>query len=203
MTQEPASPNRRDQPPAIGDRLRALRKARRMSLDELSRAAEVSKSMLSQIERNLTNPTVAVVWRLSRALGVELASFLASDTGGAGEEPAIEVIEADGIPRLHSRSARYELRILGPIRLAGNFEWYHLSIEPGGKLASEPHEAGAMEHLSVFKGTLAVTAGSDSRRLKTGETARYPVDVAHAIANPGDRPAEALLVVEYAVPRRR
>ena len=57
------------EPPRVGDMLAALRQARALSLDELSRLAGVSKSMLSQIERAQANPTVAVVWRLANALG--------------------------------------------------------------------------------------------------------------------------------------
>ncbi len=43
-----------------------------MTLDDLSRAAGVSKSMLSEIERDKANPTIAVAWRLTNALGVSL-----------------------------------------------------------------------------------------------------------------------------------
>jgi DNA-binding XRE family transcriptional regulator len=64
------------EPPRVGETLAALRQERSMSLDELSRQAGVSKSMLSQIERNQANPTVAVVWRLSNALGVPMAQLL-------------------------------------------------------------------------------------------------------------------------------
>ena len=55
------------QPPQVGEALAQLRARRQLTLDELSRRAGVSKSMLSQIERNQANPTVAVVWRLATA----------------------------------------------------------------------------------------------------------------------------------------
>lgn len=48
-----------------------------MTLDDLSRAAGVSKSMLSEIERDKANPTIAVAWRLTNALGVSLDSLFA------------------------------------------------------------------------------------------------------------------------------
>ncbi|SPD56702.1 protein of unknown function (plasmid) [Cupriavidus taiwanensis] len=77
MTQALVQTPQADGPPAVGMALQALRQQHRLSLDELSRRAGVSKSMLSQIERNLANPTVAVLWRLANALGVNLADFLA------------------------------------------------------------------------------------------------------------------------------
>ncbi|AMR80881.1 helix-turn-helix domain-containing protein [Cupriavidus nantongensis] len=185
-----------DGPPAVGTALQALRQQQRLSLDELSRRAGVSKSMLSQIERNLANPTVAVLWRLANALGVSLTDFLA---GGAAQRPGggITVVQPHAIPSLKSPDTRCDLRILGPIDLAGRFEWYELTIQAGGVLASEPHEAGTQEHLSVLSGSMTVRAGADEKKLRHGETARYAADVAHAISNGGKTTATALLVVVH------
>jgi transcriptional regulator with XRE-family HTH domain len=180
------------EPPRVGSTLQSLRQGRGLSLDELSRKAGVSKSMLSQIERNQANPTVAVVWRLATALGVAVGELL-GDGRPAG--PAIITVPAHATPTLKSPDGKCELRILGPIELAGQFEWYELTVQPGGALESQPHEPGSREHLSVLSGTLDVSAGADTHRLKTGETARYAVDVTHAIRNPGKTAASALLVV--------
>src|SRR5471032_1481847 len=64
-------------PPRVGAQIQRLRSERRMTLDDLSRAAGVSKSMLSEIERDKANPTIAVAWRLTNALGVSLDSLFA------------------------------------------------------------------------------------------------------------------------------
>jgi XRE family transcriptional regulator, regulator of sulfur utilization len=183
------------EPPPIGSTLAALRGQRALSLDELSRQAGVSKSMLSQIERNQANPTVAVVWRLANALGVPLNELLGD---GKPDAPAIATVAAHATPSLRSPDGRCELRILGPIELAGQFEWYELSVQPGGALESQPHEPGSREHLSVLSGQLEVQAGAERTRLKAGETARYAVDLPHAIRNPAKSAATALLVVLHA-----
>jgi len=67
-------------PPKVGYLLRNLRLARRLTLDELAKSSEVSKSVLSQIERDRTNPTVGTLWRLAKALGVEIEDLLRVDT---------------------------------------------------------------------------------------------------------------------------
>jgi transcriptional regulator with XRE-family HTH domain len=179
-------------PPQVGATLQSLRQAQGLSLDELSRRAGVSKSMLSQIERNQANPTVAVVWRLANALRVELGELLGGEKAAG---PAIETVAAHATPALFSPDGLCQLRILGPIDLAGQFEWYELRVEPGGALESAAHEPGSREHLSVLSGELEVSAGGKNQLLKAGETARYAVDGPHAIRNQSQQPAVALLVV--------
>lgn len=183
------------EPPRVGAALQALRQSQGLSLDELSRRAGVSKSMLSQIERNQANPTVAVVWRLANALRVELSELL---SGARASTPAIETVAAHATPGLKSPDGLCQLRILGPIELAGQFEWYELAVEPGGALESAPHEPGSREHLSVLTGSLSVSAGGAEQLIQAGETARYAVDGPHAIRNSGRKPASALLVVIHA-----
>ena len=180
------------EPPKVGATLQSLRQAQGLSLDELSRRAGVSKSMLSQIERNQANPTVAVVWRLANALREELGELLG---GAKAAAPAIETVAAHATPALFSPDGKCQLRILGPIDLAGQFEWYELRVEPGGALESAAHEPGSREHLSVLSGHLEVSAAGSVQNLKAGETARYAVDGPHAIRNTGKQVAVGLLVV--------
>ncbi|MDP1691790.1 MAG: XRE family transcriptional regulator [Burkholderiaceae bacterium] len=180
------------QSPRVGAALAALRQGRGLSLAELSRLAGVSKSMLSQIERYQANPTVAVVWRLATALGVGVGELLGEERRAA---PLLATLPVHATPTLASLDGQCELRILGPIELAGQLEWYALTVQPGGTLASQPHEPGSREHLSVQAGALDVQAGGESARVRRGETARYAVDVAHSIHNPGRTVAQAWLVV--------
>ena len=181
------------EPPRVGAALAALREQQALSLDELSRRAGVSKSMLSQIERAQANPTVAVVWRLANALGVPLTELLQS--ADPATSPAITTVARHATPTLRGADNGCELRILGPIELAGQFEWYELQMQAGAVLASQAHGRGAREHLRVLSGQLALSAGDNSTTLVAGETARYAVDQPHSIRNPGPGRATALLVV--------
>jgi transcriptional regulator with XRE-family HTH domain len=196
MLQAPSLLIAPDGPPAVGSKLQEIRKAQKLSLDELSRRAGVSKSMLSEVERNQANPTVGVLWRLASALGISLTDLLTND-GANRAVPTVELVPAHSIPVTTSNDGKCSLRILGPIALAGRVEWYELAVEPGGVLASEAHEAGAREHLSVLSGTLTVQAADSSKVLKAGDSARYAVDVQHSIRNAGKGLAKAVLVVEH------
>lgn len=179
-------------PPEVGATLQKLRLARNLTLEDLSRAAGVSKSMLSQIEREKANPTIAVAWRLSNALGVSIAELLAPE---ARETDSIRVLEAHEMPTMAGNHAGYVLRILSPLELAGKFEWYELVLSPNGELASTPHDPGATEHLTLLQGAMELEVNGEKKKLKNGATARYQADRPHCIRNLGKTEAKALMVL--------
>jgi transcriptional regulator with XRE-family HTH domain len=179
-------------PPEVGATLQRLRLARGLTLEDLSRVAGVSKSMLSQIEREKANPTIAITWRLANALGVEIGELLSNQQKAVD---TIRLLEAHETPTLPGTHAGYVLRILGPMELAGKYEWYELTLAPGGELASQPHDPGTTEHLTLLNGAMELEVGTAKKKVKIGATARYPADLPHAIRNPGKTEAKALLVV--------
>ncbi|MYM93522.1 helix-turn-helix domain-containing protein [Duganella vulcania] len=179
-------------PPEVGAALQRLRLARGLTLEDLSRIAGVSKSMLSQIEREKANPTIAITWRLANALGVQIGELLAT---AERQTETIRVIDAHEIPTLPGHHAGYVLRILGPLELASRYEWYELTLAPGGELASQGHDPGAQEHLTLLHGSVEVEVGTDKKKVKLGSTARYPGDQQHIIRNVGKTEAKAVLVV--------
>jgi len=179
-------------PPEVGATLQRMRLERGLTLEDLSRTAGVSKSMLSQIEREKANPTIAVAWRLANALGVDIAELLSSEEK---KMDAMRILEAHETPTLAGKHAGYVLRILGPMELAGKFEWYELTLAPGGSLISAPHDPGTMEHLTLLQGSVDVDINKIKKRLKLGATARYVADLPHAIHNIGKGEAKALMVV--------
>ena len=181
-------------PPEVGATLQRLRLARGLTLEDLSRIAGVSKSMLSQIEREKANPTIAITWRLANALGVQIGELLSSEVRSSD---LIRVVDAHEIPTLPGAHAGYSLRILGPMDLAGKYEWYELTLAPGGELASQAHDPGTNEHVTVLHGTLEVDAGGERHKVRVGATARYAADQDHVLRNPGKTEAKALLVVVH------
>jgi len=179
--------------PGIGAALLRLRRVRGLTLDEFAARSGISKSMLSQIERDKTNPTVGTLWRIAEALEVSINSILAST------QPPSPILLQPGhsMPAFSSADARMHWRILGPVGLAGRIEWYELRADPRSETASDPHEAGAIEHLTVLDGELVVTSGEHVSKVATGATARYRADVRHVIRNEGSVPALAFIVVTH------
>lgn len=181
-------------PPEVGATLQRLRLDRGLTLEDLSRTAGVSKSMLSQIEREKANPTIAVAWRLANALGIGMAELL---TAEVPKVDLIRMLEPHETPTLPGEHSGYVLKILGPMELAGRFEWYELILAPGGALISNPHDPGTSEHLTLITGSVEVEVDGLKKKLKVGGTARYDADRIHAIRNLGKTEAKALMVVTH------
>ena len=184
----------RNAPPDVGRKIKELRSHRHLTLEQLAQASGVSKSMLSQIERGRTNPTVATLWSLTGALGVALSDLLDSGSDGPDRHD-IEVLKTHQTPEIQSADGKCSLRILGPIDLVSRTEWYDMTLEPGGILESEAHAPGTREHLTVLQGRLRVSNGIRHQDLEKGDTARYDADTPHTIENPGNKPARAILMV--------
>lgn len=175
------------------DRVAELRRRRHWTLEEMSAACGVSRSMLSEIERRRANPTLAVAWRIAQAFGMSLGELVAAP--GAAHQ--IDVIRADD-KSYHYRSDRdCRIRTLSPLHLEKSVEFYEIVLAPGGSLRSLAHFAGARELLTVREGTLHVGSADQSEQLRAGDSAYYRADVPHSIHNVGPSEAVAFLVVTY------
>lgn len=168
--------------------LRAARKARGLSLDAAAKLSGVSRSMVSQIERGESSPTVATLWNLTQALQVDFAGLLEGRPA-----PGIEVTRAAAAPVMLRDGVR--IRILSAPEAVGEHEVYELSFPPGARLTSDAHAPGSREHLTVLEGRLTLRAGKETEVLGAGDVARYPVDQQHEVAAE-DEAARAILIVQ-------
>ncbi len=174
-------------------RVRELRKKKNWTLEEMSAACGVSRSMLSEIERGSANPTLVVTCRIAQAFGMSLGEFV--DLPDV--TPRIDVIQA-GDRAYHFRSDRFcRIRTLSPLHLEKSVEFYEVVLRPGGTLASAAHFAGARELLTVERGAVRVRSGDEAAQLGVGDSAHYPADVPHAIENAAEEDAVLFLVVTY------
>jgi XRE family transcriptional regulator, regulator of sulfur utilization len=174
----------------LGKTVQRLRKAYNLSLADLSEQSGVAKSIISQIERNETNPTLATIWRLSQALDVSIERVLQS----ADDGPFLEKSSRGDTPLLVSQDGKCRLAIIGWIKTVEWLQWYDFSAEPGGVLESEAHQLGSVECLSVNTGELEIEVGGAIEHAKAGETLRYRCDRPHAIRNMSQKTASATMV---------
>ena len=180
-----------DPTPSLGKTIQRLRKAYNMSLGDLSEQSGVAKSIISQIERNETNPTLSTVYRLSRALDTTIDEVLRTDD----QQLFLEHQLKSGVPILESQDGLCRLAIAGPLNLVEQVQWYDFRAQPKGVLESDPHLPGTVEHLYILKGELEVTTGEQMKRVKAGETLRFRGDLPHRIENVGEGEAHATMVL--------
>jgi transcriptional regulator with XRE-family HTH domain len=174
----------------LGKTVQRLRKAYNLSLSELAEQSGVAKSIISQIERNETNPTLATIWRLSQALDVSIERVLAT----SDEEPFIDKSTRSDTPILVSDDGKMRLAITGWIKTVEWLQWYDVQADAGGVLDSEAHQRGSVECLSVLDGEFEVEVAGAVQRAKAGETLRYRCDRPHTVRCVGTAPGRATMV---------
>lgn len=174
----------------LGKTVQRLRHMYNLSLSELAEQSGVAKSIISQIERNETNPTLATIWRISQALDVSIERVL----GTPQEEPFVEKLTKRDIPLIESEDGKCKMYIIGWLKTVEWLQMYDFHAEPGGVLESDAHQVGSVESLSVLSGTLEVDVQGHKEVASAGETLRYRSDTTHIIRNIGKEPAHATMV---------
>lgn len=149
--------------------------------------------MLSQIERERANPTLAVALRIARAFGLTLAELLEWPKASS----SVVVIRAGDQAYHYRDDHNCRIRTLSPLNLEKDVELYELVLPAGGGLRSTAHFQGTREFLTVHQGRVRVESGTDREELDRGDSASYRADVPHAIVNTGRSRAVMVLAVIY------
>ena len=179
----------------IGSRLGDLRKRKQMTLDQLSSKSGVSKSILSQIERNISNPTVSTMMRIADALEETLSGFFMNID--EGKSSPIETSKET--PNISSKDGLCELSILGAGETVSWLQWYVLTMKPKGKLQSKSHGSNTFENITVISGEVVVHLKKQSETLKAGDTFRFPTNQEHTLMNKS-KTISKILMVNYIDP---
>jgi transcriptional regulator with XRE-family HTH domain len=176
-------------PPKIGKNVRRLRKRVGYNLDDLSRRCGVSKGMLSQIEGDRTNPTLATIWKIAHGLGVQLEELF--DTLGT---TLFEPVHADQVTIVQSENGNGTFRIISPLSVR-EVETYFMEIQVKGEVISPPHTEGTIEILYVSQGSCEVVSGNNKTVLTIGDSISYQADVNHGFRNTSDAILQGFLTV--------
>ena len=177
----------------LGQQLRAQRRARSLTLEQLSNLAGVSKAMLSQIEQNKINPTVAIILKISDALNIGITDLIDESQ----RKNILRIIHEGDEHYTFRKDASCEIRTLSPLSLEKSIEFYRIKLEAGGELRSEAHFSSTEEFLYIARGRLEVTSGTESMQVAKGDSIHYRADVPHCLHNQGKGQAEAFLIVRY------
>ena len=181
-------------PPLIGANIQSIRKGQNLTLDMLSEKSGVSKAMLSQIESEKVNPTVATVWKIAQGLGVDINALL---KGGQEAARKFTVTRSDKVTTLDTDEEGLHIKVLSPISMVEDLEMYLLTFQSGGALRSSAHFPQTEEFLTILEGTVRVAAGNNVTELDAGDFISYHCDVEHSIENLSNGPAVVHMVVRF------
>lgn len=184
----------------IGERLRQERQSRQWTLDQLAGVSDVSRRMLINIEQGTANPSIALLLKLSDALGVGLSALVESPRA-----TTLKLTPSGTGPVLWSGDAGGRAVLVASTTPPDVLELWDWTLGPGDRQVSEAHAAGTRELLQVQQGAVVVEVAEQMVTLQTGDALSFPGDLPHAYGNPADASARfSLSVFEPAVgsPRR-
>ena len=178
--------------PRLGKTIRRLRLARGMTLQDLAGTSGVSVGMLSQIERDMANPSLRVLSQVRDALGASMGELFAEQPGEPADPPF--VCRAANRPRLAFGLLRKELLAHSK---PGHLQLMVLILPPGassGELTT-PHEKAGL----VLEGSAVLAVRGEAAVLQAGDSFLFDGADIHSLRNPG--PATCRVLWVMAAPR--
>ena len=167
----------------VGQEIRHLRKARDMTITQLSKATRLSQGYLSQIERGISSPSVKALHSIARALGVTISWFF-SPASSDDDELRDIVVRADKRRSL-SFSSGITDELLSP-NLGREIELLRCTFSPGSESGTEPYTHRGEEAGIVIAGTLHLWIGEKHVVLNEGDSFAFSSDTPHRYENPTD-----------------
>lgn len=175
----------------IGEKLRALRTGRGLTLDQLAGLTGVSKPMLSQVERGETNPSVGTMWKITAGLGLPF-SVLMED-----RRPEVTVVRAGSSTVFAEDDGRFLVTSLFPADTKHPVEVFQVLIRSGGRRVAEGHGAGVSEYVTVAGGSFVLVLADGEHLLNEGDSIRFLANVQHVYLNPSNADCLLFMVIGY------
>jgi transcriptional regulator with XRE-family HTH domain len=176
----------------IAQRVRELRAAAGLSLDDLAGRCGVSRSMISLIERGETSPTAVVLEKLAVGLNVSLASLF--------EQPAAH---PDPVSRRSEQlewrdpASGYLRRNVSPSGFDSPIQIVEVNFPPGARVAYEtgPRHPRLFQQIWVLEGHIELTLGEQKHLLGAGDCLALQLDCPLSYNNPTREPARYAVVL--------
>lgn len=149
----------------VGERVRRLRLAARISLRALAGQTDFSPSFISQVENGLVSPSIASMEKIASTLGVTLGEFFS----GAAEADGVLIVRAADRVQGSSLWSHAQIEPLAPITETRKFEPVLITLEPEGRSSKHPVAAGKEEFAYVLEGELVLVLGPDEYTIKAGD----------------------------------
>ena len=160
----------------IGAKLKELRILKVLTQEELADRAELSKGFISQLERDLTSPSIATLMDILQCLGTSIGEFF-------NETPEEQIVfgKTDYFEK-HDLELKNEIKWIIPNAQKNMMEPILLTLEPGGETYPDnPHEGEEFGY--VLQGNISIHIGSKTYKAKKGESFYFVSDKKHYLSS--------------------
>ena len=166
----------------IGDKIKRMRIEKGLTQEELANRCELSKGFISQLENDLTSPSIATLIDILEILGTNLKEFFSDDRDEKITYTYEDMFETE------NEELKYSLMWLVPNAQKNMMEPIMITLKPGGQyLEEDPHEGEEFGY--VIKGTIRIHYGAMTAIARAGETFYYKAGKKHYLENTGARDA--------------
>ena len=175
----------------IAENLKNIRKENKWSLDAVSEMTGVSKSMLGQIERGESSPTVATLWKIATGLHISFTGLLEQT------EQDAQIIPKTEVKALLNDGGHFRLYPFFPYSKERRFEMLSIEMDPGSRSDSEAHEAGTEEFVLVYEGCLILEADGKRHVVEEGNGIHFQADRPHVYENGSSSNTRICMLIYY------
>jgi len=175
----------------IAKNLKALRESKKISLEKVAELTGVSKTMVGQIERGESAPTITTIWKIANGLKISFTALINNP------QPDTKVILRSEIQPLSEVNGKYRVYPHFPFEDDKRFEVYSVEIEKGGFLSADSHMEGTEELLTIFDGELTVRVNNDEYTVISGDSIRFKADRPHTYHNSGKTLTRLSMILYY------
>jgi transcriptional regulator with XRE-family HTH domain len=198
----------------VGERVATHRKERQLKVSELARLVGVSPSLISQIERGQSQPSVATLFALAESLEVPVDAFFVKDgaiPSADSRDSQSEVAPAESEP--HEPGAQPERYVVradarSAISIEGGVLWERLTpqtlpdvdfleliYEPGAESNPALYRHPGTEMVLVLSGRFDIYVGFERYELGAGDSIHFPSTFPHRYVNPTEEVSRAVTVI--------
>jgi transcriptional regulator with XRE-family HTH domain len=171
----------------IGEKIKRLRVKNSLTQEELADRCELTKGFISQVERDLTSPSIATLVDILEGLGTNLKDFF--------NETVDEklVFTKEDVFENENTELKYNLKWLIPNAQKNSMEPILIELEPGGRSKEDfPHQGEEFGY--VLQGSIYLYVGKEKYKVKKGESFYFKANSNHYIANEGKTKASVIWV---------
>ena len=180
----------------VGEKIKALREAKGLSLKEVADLSGFSTALLSQVENHMISPSLGTIVKLARALGVKVSDFL-GETGG---EPftIVRKDERKSVSRFASKDGvkyGYSYESLGFEKKDRHMEPFIVTLEPATIKSTKASTHEGEEFIFVLEGEMEVILGNNTDVLYPGDSIYYDSTIPHRVQCHQDKVTKILAVL--------